>query len=41
VGEADGRGNLTNVQCKAIQNGHNKFIPAQWTYANKNGKNGK
>jgi hypothetical protein len=29
VGEADGRGNLTNVQCKAIQNGHNKFIPAQ------------
>jgi hypothetical protein len=30
-------GNLTNVQCKAIQNCHTD-PPVQWTYANKNEK---
>jgi hypothetical protein len=30
------RGNLVNVLCKALQNCHNKSLPAHWIYANKN-----
>jgi hypothetical protein len=34
----DGGSELTNAQCKAIQNCHNEYLPVQPMYPNKNEK---